>query len=208
MNKIDKKSCFYIILLVLLIISFVMLFNSDLIALIEELDDIVISFTNGIINDYFTIIFKLFTFLGDFYIPITIIVYIYLFFKNKLYSYILASSYLFSGIVAFGIKYLVSRPRPIEALIKIPSSYSFPSGHTITASVFYLILCYLLTIKLSKTVKLLSSILAILFVLCIGISRIYLKVHFFSDVLGGLFIGGLCVIFIINIVEKNYKERL
>ncbi len=91
------------------------------------------------------------------------------------------------------LKYIFHRPRPLlaEHLIS-QGGYSFPSGHSFTVLVFYgflifLILHHLKPLWLAKTFALLLCIL----VIAIGFSRIYLGVHYPTDVLGGWAIGTL-----------------
>ena len=93
------------------------------------------------------------------------------------------------------IKLLVDRPRPTADLIQVMTTNdgeSFPSGHTAYAVVCYGFICYLLPRLNSNKVmvKTLQALLAILIGLTF-ISRIYLGAHWFSDALGGLFLGGL-----------------
>ena len=207
-RKILKENFIYMILLILLIFSFIMLFSSSFYNNIETIDLKIFKIISNIINDKLTFIYKLFTILGDLYIPIILIVCIFIFNRNKWYFYILSASYFTSAIVTYISKLLVSRQRPLVALIDIPNSFSFPSGHTLTSMVFYLILCYLLTIKSSLKIKIVSFILMGLVVLSIAFSRIYLGVHYFSDVMGGLIIGTLIIVLLVNIINKNFKEKL
>ena len=90
----------------------------------------------------------------------------------------------------------------------MPSTYSFPSGHTLFTFTFYVIIGYLFTLNESaKTRKYL--IIGCLFIAIVtGVSRIYLGVHYFSDVIGGIIFSIPLISMIINIVEKNFKEVL
>lgn len=102
------------------------------------------------------------------------------------------------------IKNLISRPRPLENLrLVIAHSYSFPSGHSMSAIAFYGFLIYL-TYKYvpSLILKTALIIVQVLLILSIGLSRIYLGVHFPTDVAAG-FIAGL-VWLIICIVVFNF----
>ena len=208
MRKVLKENRWYITSIVLLLVIYIILFKSSFYDVILSFDNEVRKFVTSIIDDNLTLFFKTMTNYGDFYLPITIIVCIFLINKNKWYSYLLAGGYGLSGMIALIFKTAISRPRPLEALIKIPSSFSFPSGNTFTSIVFYSFLCYLLTVQSEKIKKTVFYIFFIVIALIISISRIYLGVHYFSDVVGGMLLAIPCVLMLINIVEKNFKEKL
>ncbi|MCK9368548.1 phosphatase PAP2 family protein [Candidatus Dojkabacteria bacterium] len=90
-----------------------------------------------------------------------------------------------------GVKILFARPRPetTSALITA-DSFSFPSGHTLIAITFYgFLILYLLMILKSKVLKYISVISGAIIILSVGFSRIYLGVHWPSDVIASLLIG-------------------
>ena len=207
-KKIVKQNYIYFIVILFLIVVFSIIMRSTLHEKIIAFDYEVIDFMRSISNVYLTFIFNILTNFGDYYIPLLIIVCIFIFIHNKWYFTILSSGYLFAGIITYFTKLLASRPRPLEALITIPKSYSFPSGHTLTSLVFYCLLCYILTSKCKKSVKLILFTLTTTLVCLIALSRIYLGVHYFSDVFGGYLIGIPCLMVVINIVEDNFKEKL
>ena len=133
---------------------------------------------------------------------------ILLFIKNKWCFTLITGSYAVSGLVVLTTKLLVRRPRPLVALIDIPKSYSFPSGHTLTSIVFYMVLWYLLTKNTNKFNKVVFFTSFILLAVLVGFSRIYLGVHFFSDVMGGLLLAIPCTLMCLNIISKNFGEKL
>ena len=103
----------------------------------------------------------------------------------------------------------MQRPRPTEFRIIEETGYSFPSGHSMISMAFYGYLIYLIYKYVeNKNVKwILISLLSILICL-IGISRIYLGVHYTSDVLGGFLISiSYLVIYISAVNNVFYKKE-
>lgn len=201
-KKVLKNNYWYLVITVLLIIITTCIMKSDLYNSILNFDYKIINLVSYIINTYYASFFRAVTNFGDFYIPIMVIVCILIFVKNKKYFYIITSGYAFAGLIVFISKTITQRPRPLEALIEIPKSFSFPSGHTLTSIVFYITLWYLLTYKSTKKTKIITFILTVLIVILIGISRIYLGVHYFSDVIGGIILALPILFMIINISKK------
>lgn len=202
MKKVLKNNYRYLVITVILIIITTCIMKSDLYNSILNFDYKIINSVSYIINTYYTSFFRALTNFGDFYIPIMVIVCILIFIKNKKYFYIITSGYAFAGLIVFISKTIIQRPRPLEALIEIPKSFSFPSGHTLTSIVFYITLWYLLTYKSAKKTKIITFILTVLIVILIGMSRIYLGVHYFSDVIGGIILALPILFMIINISKK------
>jgi undecaprenyl-diphosphatase len=82
------------------------------------------------------------------------------------------------------------------------SGFSFPSGHAMISSAFYGYMIYLVVIRLKTRIKYLLAGLLGLLVLAIGVSRIYLGVHYASDVLVGFAAGFAWLILFIRLSEK------
>lgn len=101
------------------------------------------------------------------------------------------------------LKNILQRTRPIEYSIIPETGYSFPSGHSMISMAFYGYLIYLVykNVKNKYQKIFLMSILSILIIL-IGISRIYLGVHYTSDVLGGFLIAIVYLILFIKFTNK------
>lgn len=112
---------------------------------------------------------------------------------------------IISTLIGEGIiKHIVRRVRPCEnhnkdrLLIKKPISYSFPSGHTLSSfAVAEVLSVYFVQYKL------LFMTIAFL----IALSRIYLYVHYPTDVLAGIIIGFMCSKIVFIIIEKGYIEK-
>lgn len=109
------------------------------------------------------------------------------------------------------LKELFQRARPdIVHLVKA-GGYSFPSGHAMVAASFYGVIGYLLWLNLRSRSKpsWYIVVFTFMFIMAIGISRIYLGVHFASDVIAGYTVGGVWAIAcIVGLKEiRNYKSN-
>ncbi len=93
------------------------------------------------------------------------------------------------------LKNVINRSRPdLEHLVTV-ETLSYPSGHAMTAMAFYGFLIYLFyRFNIHATLKLVVITLMIFLILSIGISRIYLGVHFPSDIVGGFIAGFIWVL--------------
>jgi undecaprenyl-diphosphatase len=115
------------------------------------------------------------------------------------------------GIGGFAVNYFMKlsfhRLRPPNPLIDKLENFSFPSGHATSAFIFYGLLTYLIwKTKIPTLYKYIIGTLLILFSLLIGFSRIYLRVHYPSDVLAGICIGFAWLILTVWLFEKLKKK--
>ena len=104
------------------------------------------------------------------------------------------------------LKQIVQRPRPTEYRIVNETGYSFPSGHSMVSMAFYGFLIYLIYkyVK-NKYLKIgLITFLSIL-IISIGISRIYLGVHYTSDVMAGFCISVSYLVLYVSSVSNWIK---
>lgn len=111
-----------------------------------------------------------------------------------------------SGLMTLLLKSIVMRIRPDMMPVIIETGYSFPSGHSVTAVCFYGYLAYLCyRYAGSNMVRYSMLVVCIALILSIGISRIYLGVHYPTDVVGG-YIGGMMWLSI-SILLLDYIEK-
>lgn len=189
----------------ILIMSFVIADNYNF---IEKLDLSVNQAMIGIQNSFLTGVAKAFALIFDTYslLIISAVIVIFLFIRNykKDAGFFAALMIADAGII-YVLKQAIARTRPLNSIIS-DSGFSFPSGHTTTAVVFFGLLCYL-TLKSNKTKKFKTWIVVLssLLVLLIGFSRIYANLHWFSDVLGGLLLGASILLFGISIKDIFIK---
>ena len=161
-----------------------------------------------LISDFVTPIAKFITnFGGAIFLSIATVM-LFLFIKNKKIGLLIISNIVIITILNQLLKRILQRPRPTEFRIVEETGYSFPSGHSMVSMAFYGYLIYLIYryIK-NKYVKwTLITILSILICL-IGISRIYLGVHYTSDVLGGFLISISYLVIYISSIKKLLPEE-
>lgn len=161
-----------------------------------------------LISDFTIPIAKFITNFGGaiFLIVLTIILLISI--KNKKIGLSIFSNLAIITILNQLLKRILQRPRPTEYRIIEETGYSFPSGHSMISMAFYGYLIYLIYKYVeNKYVKwILISLLSVLICL-IGVSRIYLGVHYTSDVLGGFLISISYLVIYISAVNKFLVEK-
>lgn len=125
---------------------------------------------------------------------------------------LLLASVISGELLYYFIKILIHRARPDISFSLIPSGgYAFPSGHATTSMIFYGMLGFILWRLFRKRwQKILITILFIVIVFMVGFSRVYLGVHWTSDVLAGWSLGLIILLLFIAIYknhEKSYSEE-
>lgn len=164
-----------------------------------------------LINKDLTSIIRIITNIGSvvFSIIIIIITSILLYKYNKKddLKYFLIIM-IIGNITSFTLKLIIARNRPDILRLMIENTYSFPSGHTFITTLLYGSILVLLN-KYYKKSYVLWTIYGIL-VMLIMFTRIYLGVHYFSDTLGGFFLGIIFLFIFYKLVgcDKNAKEMV
>lgn len=159
--------------------------------------------SDNIINDKLTSIIKVITNLSSVIFIIVIATIAIIFIRNKRIKLLLASNLIGITIINNLLKVIIARDRPNINRLVNESGYSFPSGHSITSMVFYGYLIYLIYRYVdNKKIKVSLIIFLSLLILMIGFSRIYLGVHYTSDVMGGFLLGVVYLIVFISSTNK------
>ena len=164
------------------------------------LDNSFYLFLNSFENNDLTTVVKIITYLGSAYVLIFLAV-ISLFFikKNEKYKFIsinLVLSFLTNQL----LKRVFRRSRPLFKHLVKEKGFSFPSGHAMVSFCFYGLIIYYIhksNLKYKKIYEVLLSIVIII----IGLTRIYLGVHYFSDIVGGFVFGLLYLLLFIRILK-------
>ncbi len=160
-------------------------------------------------NDYITSLMIIITNFASalFIIGITILLCVQL--KNRKYNIYIILNLIMIFIVNRILKYLFARPRPnVDRLVE-ESGYSFPSAHTMIGTAFYGFLIYLIIKEIkNKKIKYTLSIILGLLIFMIGISRVYLGVHYATDVIMGFVFAAIYLILYIKFIcnKENFRK--
>lgn len=161
-----------------------------------------------LISDFVTPIAKFITNLGGAISFIILTIVLFLVIKNKKIGLSIFLNLVIVIVLNQLLKIILQRPRPTDFRIIEETGYSFPSGHSMVSMAFYGYLIYLIYkyVK-NKYVKWISIVLLGILICSIGISRIYLGVHYTSDVLGGFLISVSYLVIYISSVNKFLIEK-
>jgi len=201
MKKYLKWIICFICLIIFIILGILVLTKNDI-----YLDSAVYNFVSKYISDDLTYVIKNLTHIGSAFIVILITILVLIFFKNKKYGIFMSLDLIFITILQYILKYTFTRTRPIDINLIEENGYSFPSGHSLTAMAFYGFIIYLIyTSKINKKSKLIYIILLSLLIFVTGFSRIYLGVHFFTDVMGAFSFSIAFLIVYTHIIKERIR---
>lgn len=163
-------------------------------------DEKIMDYVHNRITPIGTQIMKKITYLGSvyFFLPIGLIIFLYMLKKRNTEGMIIV---LLSTLGSYGLNFLLKnvfiRTRPLKYFLIEQGGYSFPSGHAMVSMSFYTTMTYLIVKSKEKKQKVLW-VLNFLIVGLIGFSRIYLGVHWPTDVLMGYLLGYMvfkCIVY-------------
>jgi undecaprenyl-diphosphatase len=140
----------------------------------------------------------------QFLIPANLILIFYflLIKKQTWFSIRVITIAISSLVLMLLLKQLFQRKRPLSPLLKAAKGLSFPSGHAIMAVTFYGLLIYILQHSITiDWLKWLVIVLVTVLIILIGFSRIYLRVHYASDVAAGFLIGLLWLLISLAVLK-------
>lgn len=199
MNKYIKQYYKNIILITLFIINTYLVITNK----ITNIDILVHNYILTIRNNNLTSILLIITNISSAYALIAISLILLLSLKKKktplLMSFNLGCAFICNQI----IKSIIERPRPIGINLITESGYSYPSGHAMVSMSYFGYLIYLIyKSNKSKTMKIFLIILLSIMIILIGFSRIYLGVHYLSDIIGGFLLSYIYLSLYIKLSNK------
>jgi undecaprenyl-diphosphatase len=184
-------------LLAFLIFSFIA--NEMVLENENNLDKVVFHKLAVITNPGMTQVMESITFFGSSYflLPAYIIlsVYFLVFRKSRRLSMEVFAMGAISTVILFSLKAIFHRPRPIDPLVRKVMGFSFPSGHSFSSFTFFGLLIYILwNIEVNSTLRWILTVLFFLLACAVAFSRVYLHVHYASDVIAGFC---LCIVWMV-----------
>ncbi|KGN02242.1 phosphatidic acid phosphatase [Clostridium novyi A str. 4570] len=139
----------------------------------------------------------------------TILVFFFFYIKKrKRDGYFYAITVLIIALISQGIKFIVKRPRPTGNWLVHIGGYSFPSGHSILSMTAALLIIYFIlsTVK-NKALAIIISVLVYIYGSLVGLSRVYVGVHYISDVVGGWTLSTVLVFISLLIYTNMNKDN-
>ena len=204
----------FVLLLLLALIIFIYAIRMVFIVEKTDFDQHVFQAIAPYIKPGLTSIMSFITFLGkhDLLIPLNIVLILFFIYrKEKWFATRIAALSLSSLILMFTLKLFFQRTRPDLPVIGDVSGFSFPSGHALISVVFYGLFIHMIWHEVkSKWLRIVSVIFLSILILLIAFSRVYLRVHYASDVIAGIAVGFIWLVLSLNIIhriEKKYVAR-
>ena len=190
-EKINKLKQIYIenrrwLILIVFLVIFLFIFEDVMDKEIHIFDNSIYKLLSVLIDERITIFTKFITTLGSAYAIIPICAISIIYFRKKKQALYIPINLITIFIINQVLKRIIQRPRPEGFRIVEEGGYSFPSGHSMVSMAFYGLFIYLIykNVK-NKYIKWISITLLSILIILIGISRIYLGVHYASDVVAG-----------------------
>jgi membrane-associated phospholipid phosphatase len=205
-----------LIVFTLSLVAFVLITRNVFILKNEVFDYKVFDFLQEHVNEKRNNLMLFITFLGThlFLIPANLVLIVYFLFirKHKWYSIKIPVIAITSLLLMVLLKNLFGRQRPDIPLLREAHGLSFPSGHALMSVTFYGLLIYIVWNTVTRPwLKWTLVILLFLLIIVIGFTRIYLRVHYPSDVFAGFAIGFLWLfisVWIMRRIEKFSKREI
>jgi membrane-associated phospholipid phosphatase len=196
--QISSQTKKYVLISVVILSLYTFIFERFADELIEaelyHFDQTIIDWIQSSVKPQLTFIMKFFTFLGS---PVALLLLpfisaaLMIWQKKRWESLFLVIGIAGGGVFNLLLKWIFHRQRPTLHRLIEETGYSFPSGHSMVSFIFYGMLCMLFVMFLkSRTAKVIIIMSTVVIIVMIGLSRIYLGVHYPSDVLAGYAAGG------------------
>ena len=192
---------FFFALAIFLLFTILVITNN-----IAWFDNPVYNFLHAMFQDKTTTFFLIITSLSSPFVLIVMSLLLLITNKDHKLSFLVILNLLLSTIGNTVLKLIFLRERPSDFPLIQESGYSYPSGHSMISMAYYGFLIYIVwQTDWSKKAKIIFSICLGLIIFLIGCSRIYLRVHYPSDVVAGFAISFVYLLTFIHIIKKKWR---
>lgn len=192
---------FFFALAIFLLFTILVITNN-----IAWFDNPVYNFLHAMFQDKTTTFFLIITSLSSPFVLIVMSLLLLITNKDHKLSFLVILNLLLSTIGNTVLKLIFLRERPSDFPLIQESGYSYPSGHSMISMAYYGFLIYIVwQTDWSKKAKIIFSICLGLIIFLIGCSRIYLRVHYPSDVVAGFAISFVYLLTFIHIIKKKWS---
>ena len=160
-----------------------------------------------------TAFFKIFTHIGSFYtlavLAVIGVVLLYFVFKQKRFAIFSGACFACVCIANFIIKQIIRRARPEHLMIIEETGFSFPSGHAMMTFAFFALAIYFVCAFVkNKTLKVILATVFSILIVTVSFSRIYLGVHYLTDILAGWLVTlAIVIVFMLAYQSKLFRKR-
>lgn len=202
LNFKDKKNIILFISLILFILLTYNIFNNKIAIIDSYIEGLILNIRNDKLTNTMTII----TNISSAYSLIALSILLLLIIKKKKIPLLISFNLIFSFLTSQLVKIILRRDRPADISLVNAVGFSYPSGHSMVSMAYFGFLAYLVYKYVKDIIpKTILIITIFLMIIAIGFSRIYLGVHYFSDVLGGFLLSISYLMLFININKTNLK---
>ena len=206
-NKINVHLSKKMIIFYVMISLFIILAVITKLHIIKPIDDAVESFVIGIRNEKLTSIMIYITNISRAYFLISISIILLFLLKNKKHALLIIINLTCVFLTSQIFKRIIRRARPDGENLIGAFGYSFPSGHAMVSLAYFTFILYLINKKVkSKTRRIILTVINYLLILSIGFSRIYLGVHYTSDVIAGFILSVAYMMIFLTIVDRQEEK--
>lgn len=171
-----------------------------------NVDNIAINYVSGIRNPSLNKLVIVISKSGDTITAIIFTILVFVFFhmiKRKKEAWFYAITVLSIAVISQILKFIVKRPRPSGKWLVNIHGYSFPSGHSVLTMTAALLITYFLLVNIKrKSIAIILGIAIYIYASLVGLSRVYVGVHYISDVIGGWTVATVCVFISLIIFNK------
>lgn len=203
LNFKNKKTIILFISLILFLFLTYTVFNNKINLIDNHIENFILSIRNDKLTNTMTII----TNISSAYSLIVITILLLILIKNKKIPLLIMFNLIISFLTSQVVKIIFRRDRPANINLVDAIGFSFPSGHSMVSMAYFGFIAYLIYKYINKKIPKIILITTIFIsILTIGFSRIYLGVHYFSDVIGGFLLSISYLMLFININKSKLSE--